>query len=498
MPSFSELVQERAQNEPSTLSATGSAPGPQSPFYAPPQAAKPQPAAMAAPAASATPPAPPKPKPQPAGAAAKRPMSRQMAEKFAATAALKEKVDPIQLNLVMALLGGQGNQDKDRSKWKIPGVGNIGVNGQKWFNLETEEGGVGAVGLVMHAKSLPYPQAVAWLGESFGENVDSDEIKASMSSIVGGRPAKTFTPPAKDDRKIAKVKHYLQFNRRIPKDIIESLVEQGRIYADEDATCVFISEGIAELRSSFDGPDAVKKLVPGSTRKKGFLVLPDPQANEMILAVCESSIDAMSYRALHPGRAAISSAGANQAFPRAIAEDALSAGFKVVAAFDADKAGDRASQALFNYFYLKLWIKHKGQSELGIEFDDDELFELLDKKKVTSHLVIPKTPGEAADDFEDEEDADAEPDHRNIFFFNKNDPFEDPLSPPTIVVTIRKNEAGLPVCVKFPIEVTKRGYDFIINRLGVVRHRPKGEKDWNELLKNKVEPSTAPSASPAP
>ena len=497
MSSFSEMVQERAQ--PSQFMANGTPSGPDSPFAAAPQAP--------APAAPASPAAPTAPKPQPVPArppargqtAAKRPMSKAMAERYAATDALKQKVDPIQLTLVMSLLGAQGNQDKDRTKWKIPGVGNIGVTGQKWFNLETEEGGIGAVGLVMHAKGLRYPDAVNWLGQAFGESVDSDDIKASMDAGAGTRPAKTFTPPPKDDRKIAKVKHYLHFNRRIPKDIIESLVEQGRIYADEEATCVFISEGIAELRSSFDGPEAVKKLVPGSTRKKGFLVLPDPAANEMKIAVCESSIDAMSYRALYPGRAAISSAGANQAFPRAIAEDALRGGFGVIAAFDADKAGDRASQALFNYFYLKLWLKHKGKSELGIEFDDDELFDLLDKKTVVSHLVIPKDPhADASDDFEEEPDEGAEPEQRNLFFFNKNDPFEDPSSPPTILVTIRKNDAGLPACAKFPIEVTKRGYDFIVNRLGVVRDRPKGEKDWNELLKKKAEPSPTSPGAPSP
>lgn len=498
MSSFNALVQERAASSPASFASHGAAPSPGNPL-----AHKDPLAAPAAPEKNTPPPRQPA-SAKPAAAAA-RPQNMTTKERYAATNALKEKVDCIQLDLVMGVLGAEGNQDNDPKKWKIRGIGNVAVTGQKWFNLESEEGGVGAVNLVIHAKSLSFPKAVAWLGEKFGEAVDSDEIKAAADS-GSSAPKKFFAPPPKSDRKLARVKHYLKFTRKIPEDLIEMLVSQGRIYAadDKDATCVFMSEGIAELRSSFDGPEAIKKLVPGSKRNTGFMVLPDPELNERAVAITESSIDAMSYRALHPGRAAVSSAGANQVFPRSIAEDAVDRGFKVVAAFDADKAGDKASQALFNHFYLKLWLKHKAKKELGYDFDDDELFGLLNGKIVASNLSTAKPAGELADsDPSDDFESDAETDlteqdeQRNLFFFNKNDPFDPALGQPIILVTIRKNDFGIPPCVKYPLEVSKRAYDFIINNVGISRDRPRGEKDWNEILKKRADPAIAP-ATPAP
>lgn len=424
--------------------------------------------------------------------------SERYAQERAVTDALKQKVDVIQLSLVMQMLGASGNQDNDRSKWKISGVGNITVNNQKWWNLQAEKGGIGAVGLVMHAKDLKFPLAVKWLADTFGESVDSDDIKSSAESMSPEKK-KSFTPPPKVDKNIHFVKHYLKFTRRIPEELLDELIASGRIYADESKTCVFYSNGIAELRSSFDGAKAVKKLVPGSTRQTGFLVLPDPKLNEKTIAVCESAIDAMSYRVLNPGRSAISSAGANRLFPRAIAEDAVEKGFKVVAAFDADKAGDNASQALFNHFYLKLWLKHKCQAEMGRELEDDKLFELLNSNVVTFHLPI--VAGEI-DGLETESNAATElaaSEKRNILFFNKTNPFDDPADPPMILVEIKRNDIGLPVCEKFPLEVSARGYEFISQKLGISRDRPHGEKDWNEMLKkglmSKATTERAPPAS---
>lgn len=504
MPSFQQLVHERTNTDPRHFFANGSKPGQQNPFngnvakqvLTTPVSTPP----AEAPISEKTSGLPVQPAKQAKGAGryGDKPLPQRFVEERAATKALFEKVDIIQLTLVMQILGAQGNQDNDKSKWKIPGIGNITVSGQKFWNLETEEGGYGAVNLVKHALNINYPQAVKWLGQAFGEAVDSDEIKASINASTT-TPKRTFTPPAKSDKNIAFVKHYLKFTRRIPEELINTLVSQGRIYADDERNCVFASDGIAELRSSFDGAGSVKKLVPGSKRDHGFLVLPDKEKNELTLAICESSIDAMSYHALNPGCAAISAAGVNRIFPRAMAEKASANGFKIIAAFDADKAGDKASQAIFNYFYLKLWLKHKAQVELGKEFDDEQLFELLNTNIVTFQLATRPGEIEDDDDFEpgstesSEHDEAVASEKRNILFFNKLNPFQDPADPPIILVTIKRNQHGLPQCSLFPVEVSVNGYEFVTKKLGVTRDRPRGEKDWNEVLKNSTvsQPSKA-------
>ena len=488
MPAFDKLVSERTIAQPKQLISSGQPPSSSNPFG--PNYTH-----------HLNPSQPPTITPPPADTLKARKLPERYAQERAETDALKTKVDGIQLSLVMQMLGASGNQDNDKSKWKIPGIGNITVTGQMWYNLEAESGGRGAVGLVRHAKNLKYHLAVRWLAAQFGESIDSDDIKASLD-LMAVREKKTFNPPLKIEKNISFVRHYLRFTRKLPEQLIDTMIAQGRIYADENRNCVFASEGIAELRSSFDGPDAVKKLVPGSTRKKGFLVLPDPHVNQKTLAICESSIDALSYRALNPGHAAISSAGANRAFPRAIAEEAIESGFKVVAAFDADTAGDKASQALFNHFYIKLWIKHKCQAEMGKTVDDEELFTLLDENTVTCNLAtkaINNDSGDfdSADEAEHFDTAEHNPDDetKNLLFFNDPNAFaaDNPKGPPTILVTIKKNSLDLPQCNSFPIIVTQKGYEFIVEKIGLTRTRPAGEKDWNEMIKKSPPPAQANS-----
>lgn len=460
--SFSQLVAERAiHGAAPLLSGRGAQASPGNPLAHPNQ---PAPSSPQTPSSSA--------ERAPRSTARNAAWAAEKEKQRAALNALKQKVDSIQVALVMPLLGGIANQDKDRSKWKIPGTGNITVTGQRWYNLNEAKGSIGPINLVMHALNLDFPKAVYWLAESFGESIDNDDIKAALSES-GAPEKKSFSPPSRYDKNISFVKHYLHFTRALPMPLIEELIAQNKIYADEQRNCVFFSDGIAEIRSSFDGEDAVKKLAPGSTRQKGFLVLADPALNERKIAICESAIDSISFRAMNPGCSAISSAGAGREFPRRVAEDAVDNGFAVVAAFDADEAGDKASQALFNHFYLKLWITHKLKAEKGIDVDEDALFEALDNNIIEYDLKQgdPDDPAYNPATLP------------NTLFFNQPAPFSDPDRKPLILLTIKRNELGLPECSGYELEVSERGYRYVIDKLHITRRRPGTAKDWNEILK---------------
>lgn len=380
-------------------------------------------------------------------------------------AALKEKVQDIQVALVMNHLGAEPFQDKDRSKWKIPGVGNITVTGQKWWNLNLEKGGFGPINLVMHAKGLTYAETISWLAEEFNEKIDDEDIKASARDKAPSEK-KTFDPPIRNERYLPFVKHYLHFQRALPLELIEDLIAQRKIYADDDKNCIFYMEGIAEMRSSFDDGEVVKKLVTGSTRNMGFLVTADKNLNENCIAICESSIDSISYRALNPGRSAISAAGAGREFPRKIAEEAIYNEMGVVAAFDADEAGDKASQNLFNHFYLKLWAQHRLAVDKNKPLDEEAMLDLMISGVIDFDLITP--PGAP---------------ERNLLFFNSSTPFENPEQPPVIILNIKKNDIGLPECKAFELPVSQKGYNYVINELNLRRDRPSIGKDWNEGLK---------------
>lgn len=516
MPTFQQMVHDRSQVDPQSFLARGSLPSPSSPLsqanrapLAAPNQQKTQPhrpasandRARTAPIAggqftqSATQQSEQAGMSQSAQQNGRGHYEENRDKRKAEFQALKEELKRIQVSLVAQRLGGTPDfSGGDRSKWRVPNMGKMSITGQKWWNFLSETGGYGAITFVEHVKNIEFRDAVKWLTQEFADEIDSESIKAAAESGAPRQEKKSFTPPLAHEKHLPAVKHYLRFNRRIPALIIDQLVARGSIYADEHKNCIFYSDGIAEVRSSFDGAGAVKKLVTGSTRKAGFVVMPDLDLNERTLAICEAAIDAMSYRALNPGRSAISSAGAGRSFPRAVAEDAMEKGFKIIAAFDADKAGDNASQALFNHFYLKLWLKHKIQAELGKEMDDDELFDLLDKKVVTFRLPVSGDPSEEGAEQVQFTPEQLAAENKNLLFFNKAQPFEDAEAPPTILVEIKRNELGLPQCQDFPLEVSRRGFNFVVQTLGVSRDRPRGEKDWNELLK-KVGPAPSPTPS---
>lgn len=380
--------------------------------------------------------------------------------------ALKAKVEDIQLPLVMHLIDAIGGQDGKRNKYKVEGLGNIEITGQKWFCWNQDKGGVGPINLLMWAQKMSFSQAVHTLAKEFDAKIDDSDIKAAKEDSIVVK--KTFDPPFKVDKNIEFVKHYLHYVRAIPLQLIEELIKEGSIYADEHRNCVFYAKGIAELRSSFDGDGAVKKLVDGSSRNDCFTVQADSQLQndeeQLSVAICESAIDAMSYRTLNPSITAASSSGAGRDFPRKFADTLISNEINVIAAFDADEAGDRAAQSLFNHFFLKKWIANQAKAH-NIKITDDEIFELLDSQIVDSALV--QRP-------EDEK--------QNIYFFNQLHPFENPQFKPVILLSISKNKFNLPPCEQFPIFVTPQSIDFI-KKMGLKRERPTFAKDWNAELK---------------
>lgn len=378
--------------------------------------------------------------------------------------ALKNKVEDIQLPLVMHLIDAIGGQDGKRNKYKVEGLGNIELTGQKWFCWNQDKGGIGPINLLMWAKKMSFSQAVHTLAKEFDAQIDDSDIKAAKDDSIVVK--KSFDPPFKVDKNIEFVKHYLHYVRAIPLQLIDELIKEGSIYADEHRNCVFYAKGIAELRSSFDGDNVVKKLVDGSTRNDCFTVQADPafESENLSVAICESAIDAMSYRTLNPSVTAASSSGAGRDFPRKFADTLISNDINVIAAFDADEAGDRAAQSLFNHFFLKKWLANQASAH-NIKITDDDIFDLLDSQIVDSVLV--QRPEE---------------EKQNIYFFNQPNPFENPKLRPVILLNISKNKFNLPPCEQFPIFVTPQSIEFI-QKMGLKRDRPTFAKDWNAELK---------------
>jgi hypothetical protein len=104
--------------------------------------------------------------------------------------------------------------------------------------------GHGALDLVKHVNKYDQVQAIAWLGERFGE-VGAERAAIAVarrmtSEVIQTQPVSQFTPPIEDKKQWQQVENYLKQKRGIPSDCVQMLHQQGLVYADSEANAVFV------------------------------------------------------------------------------------------------------------------------------------------------------------------------------------------------------------------------------------------------------------------
>lgn len=368
----------------------------------------------------------------------------------------------VALTSVLDFLGASPNQDKDKNKWKLHGKGNIAVKGQAWWDLNNEKGGKGAVSFAAHAQDISKREAIAWLMENFPDEIDMTAVREM--DMGGVEAKKEFAPPFPVPENNKYVKKYLVSERMLPEDIIDNLINSGKIYADDRKRCIFLGTGSAEVRGTTISDD-FKGCVTGSdTENSGFTIPPSKKPNT--IAIAEAAIDAISYYAMHKDYFCISSNGSGRfILHNNIVNEALQNKMKVVLAFDADYAGDKAAQKVFNAQYLKYYIS----KQLNVPLEQ------------VNNWMIEKEKGKELKMIFEEKD--------NQLFFAKNC-----YVPEQSIIRFQATP-GLHSIFKDPsktyqVKVSQKGFDFI-NQF-ISRDRPQLTKDWNEEWKTKSKMSLAP------
>jgi hypothetical protein len=432
--------------------------------------------------------------------------------------ARKEKFAELRVDLAMVALGGQPNQDGFANKWKIAGCGNITVDGQRWYNLNIEKGGVGALSLVEHALGERPGKAARWLDANFGDG-NPEDWKASAASLGAQihQVKKEFQPPERFVDGTEDVRNYLVEERFLPPSLINSEIERGSIYATRKILpdgrmygrprCVFISSSAAEIRSIETG--GFKGCCPGSnTKKSGYRISFAKGQNEQVLALTEAAVDALSYRALFPGRFVISTNGSGRFdLQYALTAEALDNGYGVRAAFDADWAGDKAAQKLFNAVFVRKMLSRSLSVEpetvdewllekaISIEIDNSPhhmffndswkaelpVFARQDEGRASSKTTIaPSRPSAHID----EDERKMLEDHEDESYSSVWTP-TGRVSPPAIRLIIEKS-----VHHKLPVKrdghdivVSEEAFRFIQEKMRLRRDRPPQRKDWNDELR---------------
>jgi hypothetical protein len=256
-------------------------------------------------------------------------------------------VRAIRLETVLTQWGAERDR-ADRSQWRTE-RGPLSVTGAKFFNWHCNEGGGGAIDLVMHLGQMDYRAAVEWLEQYVGSiplsiassrsNRDSPQ-SSSVNAIAKIRPLRL---PEASPANLQRVRRYLIEQRRLSARILQPLIESGKVYADGRGNAVFLmvagkpnrSVG-AELRGT--GKRAWRGLAPGTCKDEGYFWIGERIAQKIVL--CESAIDAISCFQLNPDRICISTAGVRPS-PRWL-HPLLARRYQIYCGFDDDETGNRA------------------------------------------------------------------------------------------------------------------------------------------------------------
>ena len=234
----------------------------------------------------------------------------------------------------------------DKKNWKTP-LGRLTVDGAKFFNHDLNKGGGGAIDLVIQQAGTDYKGAVNWLAREFGSAaVVADKVatlKPEIEAIAKEKPSVDFTKQhAPEPSNWDKVRGYLVETRRLGGRIVDSLHEQGYIYADKFKNVVFLlgqGKGLA-LRGTGDKP------FHGVRGEKVPFVLGASDKASQKVAFVESPIDALSLRELGFGGHIVATMGNAADLAKAKADTYRKDGLTVVAAYDNDKAGEAMTRNL--------------------------------------------------------------------------------------------------------------------------------------------------------
>ncbi|HEY9828803.1 MAG TPA: MobV family relaxase [Stenomitos sp.] len=239
---------------------------------------------------------------------------------------------------------------KDKHKWRND-QSVINITEQKFYDFKEMKGGGGAIDLVMYVEGCKFGEAVHWLKDRFGEAAALETITQQTRQTIEEKPRQPFIPPVQDETCWQSVRDYLTKERMLPAAQIDALHQQGLIYADENQNAVFIRRSLAgettgaSLRGTVGKSNQFKGLAPGTRRSQGWFYDESNHAGPVQQVVlCESAIDAMSYKTLHPAHEKtlyLSTDGAGY-----VPLEQLRAIPKIAIAFDNDPAGAEMAQRL--------------------------------------------------------------------------------------------------------------------------------------------------------
>lgn len=256
-----------------------------------------------------------------------------------------QRLREVPLQSVLEGFGAVRDPKDPKRNWRVAGS-RITVTGERWFDHNAERGGGGALDLTLYLQGSDHRrptgqqlrEAALWLGATErAVRVAAVQVDARPTALVATAP--TQEPPVPDESRLPRVRWYLNVKRGVPEALVDRAIDKGFLFADQRANVVFRLRDETGKEIGFEKRGTFDKPFHSVYGEKGLFFLGNGNASKA--AFVESGIEALSYKALHPDALVISTTGNAIERPHLVAERLLARGVQVVAAFNADKDGDR-------------------------------------------------------------------------------------------------------------------------------------------------------------
>lgn len=254
------------------------------------------------------------------------------------------------LETVLTRFGAQRDPKDPRRNWRF-GASRITVTGEKFHDHTRAQGGGGAIDLALHLLgygiSQPPPgafrEAAAWLGTSAA--APARPVLQTEPCVPASRPP-TVAPPESYPPALPRVRWYLTLARALPPALVDQAIAKQLLFADRHHNVVFRlrDETLQEVGYALRGTYDERYPYHRTAGHRGLFIVGSGAAK--VAAFVESAIDALSYKTLRPQTLVLSTTGEPGELARAMAQRLRQQGFAVIAAFDADRAGDRFAAKL--------------------------------------------------------------------------------------------------------------------------------------------------------
>jgi hypothetical protein len=258
------------------------------------------------------------------------------------------RVRALPLDEVLQSLGAHRDPKDPARNWRL-GASRITVTDSRFYDhngagalhrmRDGRAGGGGAIDLVQYLKDVSFREAVRELGGLKFAAVPPAKASPVISPAADTRPLPT---PAAD--RAARAHWYLTEVRGIPASLVDQELESGRVFADTRGNVVFRLRDETGQEVGYEVRGTYAKPYHSVHGEKGMFVTkadPTPTA-----AFVESGIEALSYRALRGTGLVFSTTGSAVELPAKMGSVLKERGYEIVAAFNADKGGDRMAERL--------------------------------------------------------------------------------------------------------------------------------------------------------